>query len=46
MNKNKEVIHLHHGSGGEHMTKLLNEVIFKILKNDILEPLDAFEIFL
>ncbi|MHC0447694.1 hydrogenase expression/formation protein HypE [Flavobacterium sp. 3-218] len=37
MNKNKEVIHLHHGSGGEHMTKLLNEVIFKILKNDILE---------
>ncbi|QSW88084.1 hydrogenase expression/formation protein HypE [Flavobacterium endoglycinae] len=37
MNKNSEVIHLHHGSGGEHMTKLLNEVIFKILKNDVLE---------
>nr|WP_294779358.1 hydrogenase expression/formation protein HypE [uncultured Flavobacterium sp.] len=34
---NNEVIHLHHGSGGEHMTKLLNEVIFKILKNDVLE---------
>ncbi|WP_343585660.1 hydrogenase expression/formation protein HypE [Flavobacterium sp.] len=37
MEKNSEVIHLHHGSGGEHMTKLLNEVIFKILKNDVLE---------
>ncbi|MGN7808670.1 hydrogenase expression/formation protein HypE [Flavobacterium sp. 22076] len=37
MEKEQEVIHLHHGSGGEHMTKLLNEVIFKILKNDILE---------
>ncbi|WP_276381688.1 hydrogenase expression/formation protein HypE [Flavobacterium sp. H4147] len=37
MNKNSEVIHLHHGSGGEHMAKLLNEVIFKILKNDVLE---------
>lgn len=37
MNKKSEVIHLHHGSGGEHMTKLLNEVIFKILKNDVLE---------
>ncbi|MBA4154744.1 hydrogenase expression/formation protein HypE [Flavobacterium sp.] len=30
-------IHLHHGSGGEHMTKLLNDVIFKYLKNDILD---------
>lgn len=37
MEKNNDVIHLHHGSGGEHMTKLLNEVIFKILKNDVLE---------
>lgn len=37
MNKKSEVIHLHHGSGGEHMAKLLNEVIFKILKNDVLE---------
>ncbi len=37
MNKNSEVIHLHHGSGGEHMAKLLNDVIFKILKNDVLE---------
>lgn len=32
-----ESINLHHGSGGEHMTKLLNEVIFKTLKNDILD---------
>lgn len=30
-------INLHHGSGGEHMTKLLNEVILKTLKNDILD---------
>ncbi|WP_343616745.1 hydrogenase expression/formation protein HypE [Flavobacterium sp.] len=37
MNKKSEVIHLHHGSGGEHMAKLLNDVIFKILKNDVLE---------
>jgi len=37
MNKNSEVIHLHHGSGGEHMAKLLNDVVFKILKNDVLE---------
>ena len=32
-----ESINLHHGSGGEHMTKLLNEVILKTLKNDILD---------
>jgi hydrogenase expression/formation protein HypE len=32
-----ETINLHHGSGGEHMTKLLNEVILKTLKNDILD---------
>lgn len=32
-----EIIHLHHGSGGEHMTKLLNEVIIKTLHNDILD---------
>lgn len=37
MKKKTDVIHMHHGSGGEHMSKLLNEVIFKILKNDILE---------
>jgi hydrogenase expression/formation protein HypE len=35
--KPKDTIHLHHGSGGEYTTKLLNEVIFKHLKNDILE---------
>lgn len=35
--KSSEVIYLHHGSGGEHMTQLLNDVILKILKNDILE---------
>lgn len=33
---NKEKIHLHHGSGGEQTTKLLNEVIFKYLGNPIL----------
>ncbi len=33
---NKEKINLHHGSGGEHTTKLLNEVIFKHLNNPIL----------
>ncbi len=33
---NKEKINLHHGSGGEHTTKLLNEVIFKYLNNPIL----------
>jgi hydrogenase expression/formation protein HypE len=32
----KEKINLHHGSGGEHTTKLLNEVIFKYLNNPIL----------
>lgn len=32
-----ESINLHHGSGGEHMIKLLNEVILKTLKNDILD---------
>lgn len=32
----KEKINLHHGSGGEHTTKLLNEVIFKYLDNPIL----------
>jgi hydrogenase expression/formation protein HypE len=31
-----EKINLHHGSGGEHTTKLLNEVIFKHLNNPIL----------
>ncbi|OUL63506.1 hydrogenase expression/formation protein HypE [Flavobacterium sp. AJR] len=35
--KNSEAIYLHHGSGGEHMTQLLNDVILKILKNDILD---------
>lgn len=35
--KASETINLHHGSGGEHMTKLLNEVILKTLKNDILD---------
>ncbi|KFF19060.1 hydrogenase expression/formation protein HypE [Flavobacterium hydatis] len=34
---NSEAIYLHHGSGGEHMTQLLNDVILKILKNDILD---------
>lgn len=34
---NKEKINLHHGSGGEHTTKLLNEVIFKHLNNPILD---------
>lgn len=29
-------INMHHGSGGEHTTKLLNEVIFKHLSNPIL----------
>lgn len=33
---NKEKINLHHGSGGEHTTRLLNEVIFKHLNNPIL----------
>ncbi|MBP6759533.1 MAG: hydrogenase expression/formation protein HypE [Flavobacterium sp.] len=32
-----EKINLHHGSGGEHTTKLLNEVIFKYLGNPILD---------
>jgi hydrogenase expression/formation protein HypE len=31
-----EKINMHHGSGGEHTTKLLNEVIFKHLSNPIL----------
>ena len=31
-----EKINLHHGSGGEHTTQLLNEVIFKHLNNPIL----------
>jgi hydrogenase expression/formation protein HypE len=31
-----EKINMHHGSGGEHTTKLLNEVIFKHLGNPIL----------
>jgi len=35
--ENKEKINLHHGSGGEHTTKLLNEVIFKHLNNPILD---------
>jgi hydrogenase expression/formation protein HypE len=30
-------INMHHGSGGEHTTKLLNEVIFKYLSNPILD---------
>ena len=34
---NNETINIHHGSGGEHTTKLLNEVIFKYLKNEILD---------
>jgi hydrogenase expression/formation protein HypE len=34
---NTEKINLHHGSGGEHTTKLLNEVIFKYLGNPILD---------
>ncbi|HQZ24758.1 MAG TPA: hydrogenase expression/formation protein HypE [Flavobacterium sp.] len=33
---NNEKINLHHGSGGEHTTQLLNEVIFKHLNNPIL----------
>lgn len=33
---NYEKINMHHGSGGEHTTKLLNEVIFKHLSNPIL----------
>lgn len=33
---NTEKINMHHGSGGEHTTKLLNEVIFKYLSNPIL----------
>jgi hydrogenase expression/formation protein HypE len=32
-----EKINMHHGSGGEHTTKLLNEVIFKYLSNPILD---------
>ncbi len=32
----KDKINLHHGSGGEHTTKLLNDVIFKYLANPIL----------
>lgn len=32
-----EKINMHHGSGGEHTTKLLNEVIFKYLNNPILD---------
>ena len=32
----KEKINMHHGSGGEHTTKLLNDVIFKYLSNTIL----------
>lgn len=35
--ENPEKINLHHGSGGEHTTKLLNEVIFKYLSNPILD---------
>ena len=34
---NQEKINMHHGSGGEHTTKLLNEVIFKHLSNPILD---------
>lgn len=34
--ESSEKINLHHGSGGEHTTKLLNEVIFKYLSNPIL----------
>lgn len=37
MQSANEIIHLHHGSGGEHMTKLLNEVIIKTLHNEILD---------
>jgi hydrogenase expression/formation protein HypE len=36
LTNSKEKINLHHGSGGEHTTKLLNEVIFKHLNNPIL----------
>lgn len=38
MSKNTaaDIIHLHHGSGGQHMTALLNDVIFKHLDNPTL----------
>lgn len=36
MKNSQEHINMHHGSGGEYTTKLLNEVIFKILGNPIL----------
>ena len=36
MQESQEKINLHHGSGGEHTTRLLNEVIFKYLDNPIL----------
>ncbi len=34
---NIKKINMHHGSGGEHTTKLLNELIFKHLSNPILD---------